>query len=187
MRHVRTIVTLAALWGGLVSFGMAAEPKATKAKAESKASATSDLRAEIHQTLSALNEARTAEKPDQAKVDELTQKLQQLRGKLRTQTVAAGGTAVNAWGCPRGGPGMGNGRGPGGGGGGRGAGWGGGGRGAGFGPGPGAGRGWGGGAGHGQGFGPGGGAGRGPGGPAFVDQDNDGVCDQYELRHGQHK
>ena len=26
-----------------------------------------------------------------------------------------------------------------------------------------------------------------PGGPAFVDKDNDGICDYYEVRHGMHK
>ena len=29
--------------------------------------------------------------------------------------------------------------------------------------------------------------GLGAGGPAFVDKDNDGICDYYELRHGMHK
>ena len=60
------------------------------------------------------------------------------------------------------------------------AGWGRGGKGAGF--GPGGGRGWGGG--YGQGFGPGAGQGRAPGGAAFVDKDNDGICDHYELQQG---
>jgi hypothetical protein len=181
MRHVLTIVTTAALWGGLISFGMAEDPKATNSpdnKVEARAETTGNaaLRAEIYRTLAALIEARSAEKPDQAKVDELTQKLQQLRGKLRSQNAATVGNAAAGWGCPWGGPGLGYGRGAGRGGGGRGAGFG-----------PGCGRGWGGGAGHGQGFGPGAGQGRAPGGATFVDKDIDGICDYYELRHGMHK
>ena len=179
MRCVLTIVMMAALWGGLVSSGMAEDLKATKSpdnKVEGRAgtSGNAELRAEIHRTLAALIEAQSAEKPDQAKVDELTKKLQQLRGKLRSQNAAAVGNATAAWGCPWGGPGYG-----------RGAGWGRGGKGAGF--GPGGGRGWGGGGGYGQGFGPGGGEGRAHGGAAFVDKDNDGICDYYELRQGMHK
>ena len=181
MRHVLTIVTMVALWGGLVSFGMAEDPKAIKSpdnKVEARGATTGNaaLRAEIHRTLAALIEAQSAENPDQAKVDELTQKLQQLRGKLRSQNAVATGNAAVGWGCPWGGPGPGYGRG---------AGWGGGGKGAGF--GPGGGRGWGGGAGRGQGFGPGAGQGLAPGGAAFVDEDNNGICDYYELRHGMHK
>lgn len=161
MRHVLTIVTMTVLCGGLVSFGMAEDPKATKSpdnKLEARAATTGNaaLRAEIHRTLAALIEARSAEKPDQAKIDELTQKLQQLRGKLRAQNAVAAGNAAAGWGCPWGGPGYG-----------RGAGWGGGGKGA--------------------GFGPGAGQGLAPGGAAFVDEDNDGICDYYELRHGMHK
>jgi hypothetical protein len=182
MRYVLTIVTMAALCGGLVSRGVA-EDKATKSpdnKVTDGAKTTGDikLRAEIHRTLAALIEARSAEKPDQGKVGELTQMLQQLRGKLRAQNVAAGGSAATAWGCPWGGPGPGYGRS---------ACWGGGGRGARGGFGPGGGHGWGGGVGRGRGFGPGAGQGLAPGGAAFVDKDNDGVCDQYELRQGMHK
>jgi hypothetical protein len=178
MRHVLTIVTITVLCGGLASFGRAEEPKATKApnnkvEARSKTTGNAELRAEIHRTLAALIEARSAEKPDQAKVDELTQKFRQLRGKLQAQNAAAVGNGAAGWGCPWGGPGYG-----------RGAGWGGGGQGAGFGPRGGCG--WGG-AGRGQGFGPGAGRGRAPGGAAFVDKDNDGVCDHYELRHGMRK
>jgi hypothetical protein len=183
MRYVLTIVTMAALCGSLVSFGVAEDSTATKSpenKAVARVNTTSnaELRAEIHRTLAALIEARSAEKPDQAKVDELSQKFQQLRGKLRSQNVTAAGSSATGWGGPWGGPGRGYGRG---------AGWCGGGRGPGAGFGPGGGRGWGGGAGRGQGFGPGAGQGRAAGGAAFVDEDNDGVCDQYELRQGMHK
>jgi hypothetical protein len=181
------MVTMAVLWGGLMSFGMAEDLKATKSpgktvQASAENAASAGLRAEIHRTLAALIEARSAAKPDQAKVDELAQKLQQLREKLQTQNTAA--NAAAGWGCPSGGPGPGYGRGAGRGGAGRGAGFG---PGAGRGWGPGAGRGWGPGAGRGQGFGPGAGQGLAPGGAAFVDKDNDGVCDYYELRHGMHK
>jgi hypothetical protein len=91
----------------------------------------------------------------------------------------ADATAAANWTCPWGGPGMGFGRGPA---------W----SGTGRGQGVGRGLGWGAGAargpggGQGRGFGPGAGWGRG-GGPAFVDEDHDGVCDNYELRHGMHK
>ena len=95
---------------------MAEDPKATKSpdnKVEGRAdtSGNSELRAEIHRTLAALIEAQSAEKPDQAKVDELTKRLQQLRGKLRSQNATAVGDAPAAWGCPWGGPGPGYGRG----------------------------------------------------------------------------
>jgi hypothetical protein len=185
MRHLLIIVTTAALYGGLVSFGMAEDQKVVapanpNQEGRSQKAANADLRVEIHRTMAALTEARSAEKPDQAKVDHLTQKLQELRGKLRSQNPAASNGASGGRGCPWGGPGMGFGYG-------RGCGWGGGGRGPGGGMGPGACRGWGGGAGAGRGFGPGAGQGLAPGGPAFVDQDNDGVCDHYELRNGTHK
>jgi hypothetical protein len=171
---------MAAVWGGLVSCGVAADQEANRSPGQSKAedrtktAAGADLRAEIHKTLAALIEARSAEQPDQASIDELTQKLQQLRGRMRAQGFAA----ADGWVCPRGGPGLGYGRG---------AGWGAWGRGPGGGFGPGAGRGWCGGAGGGRGFGPGAGQGRAPGGPAFVDQDNNGVCDNFEQRQGMNR
>ena len=181
MRHLLIIVTTAALYGGLVSFGMAEEQKVVapanpNQEGRSQKATNADLRVEIRRTMAALIEARSAEKPDPAEVDQLTQKLQELRGKLRSQNPAAAGGATGRWG----GPGMGLGYG-------RGCGWGGGGRGPGGGMGPGACRGWGGGAGAGRGFGPRAGQGLAPGGPAFVDQNNDGICDRYELRNGTHK
>jgi hypothetical protein len=177
MRQVLTIVTWALVWSGLVSGGAAADQEANRSREQAtaedrtKPAAHAELRAEIHQTLAALIEACSAEQPDQARIEELTQKLQQLRGRMRAQ----GSATADGWVCPRGGPGMGYGRG---------AGWGGQGRGPGGGFGPGAGRGWRGGAGGGRGFGPGAGHGRAPGGPAFVDKDNNGVCDNFELRQG---
>ena len=146
MRHVLTFVTMAAFWCSLVSLGLAEDKKASKSpdnkKVETKAdaSANADLRAKIHRTMAALIEAQSAEEPDQAKIDKLTKKLQQLRGKLQAQAPAAAGNQPAGWACPWGGPGMGFGRGAAWGGPGQGQG---GGRGAGF--GPGAGRGWGGG------------------------------------------
>ncbi len=179
MRQLLTMVTMAVLCGGLVSFGIAEEKTATTSpdsKTAARAAAESAaLRADYHRTLAALIEAQSAEKPDQAKVDQLAKKLQQIRAKLLAQNAAAAGNVPAGWGCPWGGPGLGFGRGPG---------WGGRGRGAGF--GPAGGRGFGGGGGFGQGFGPGAGRGLAPGGPAFLDQDNDGICDYYELRHGMH-
>jgi hypothetical protein len=190
MRHVLTLVTMAAVWCSLVSLGLAEDKKASKSPdnktVETKAdsSANADLRAKIHRTMAALIEAQSAEEPDQAKIDKLTKKLQQLRGKLQAQAPAAAGNQPAGWACPWGGPGRGFGRGAAWGGPGQGQGAG---RGPGF--GPGAGRGWGGGPGGGAGwgFGPGAGMGRAPGGPAFVDKDNDGTCDNYEVRHGMHK
>jgi hypothetical protein len=186
MRHVLTFVTMAAFWCSPVSLGLAEDTKATQSpddkKVEAKANATApaELRATIHRTMADLIEAQSAEKPDQEKIDKLTKNLQQLRGKLQAQAPAAVGNQPAGWTCPWGGPGMGFGRGAARGGRGQGQGAG---RGAGF--GPGAGRGPGGGPG--RGFGPGGGLGLGAGGAAFVDEDNDGICDRYELRNGMHK
>lgn len=199
MRRVLMFVTMMACWGSLVSLNLAAEKKASppadkkkveakvdKRKVESKAGGTAvgDVRAEMHRTMAELIEAQSAEKPDQAKIDRLTKKLQELRGQFRAPSASAAAPQSAGWVCPRGGPGMGFGRGAGWGGAGqgRGAGWG-----AGFGPGaargPGGGRGMGRGPGGGHGFGPGAGMGRGVG-PAFVDKDQDGICDNYELRRG---
>jgi hypothetical protein len=167
------MVSMVVVSAGLVSFGMAAAPQAAKspegptAESPAKVPTNAELRAEYHRTLAALIEARSVEKPDQAKVDELTHKLQELRTKLGVQGPVAGANARDGWMCPWGGPGMGFGRG------------------AGMGPGFGRGRGMGGG--RGLGLGPGAGQGLAPGGAAFVDQDRDGVCDYYELRHGLHR
>jgi len=172
MRHVLTLLTMAAFWCSLVSLGLAEDAKATqlpddkKVEAKANATANAELRATIHRTMADLIEAQATEKPDQAKIDALSKKLQQLREKLHAQAPAVVGNVPTGWVCPWGGPGMGFGRG---------AAWG----------GPGRGRGYGGGAG--RGFGPGAGLGLGVGGPAFVDNDNDGICDNYELRHGLHK
>lgn len=172
MRYVLTLVTMAAFGCSLVSLGLAEDTKATqlpddkKVEVKANATANAEMRVAIHRTMADLLEAQSAEKPDQAKIDSLAKTLQQLREKLQAQTPAVVGNVPAGWVCPRGGPGMGFGRG---------AAWG----------GPGRGRGYGGGAG--RGFGPGAGLGLGIGGPAFVDNDNNGVCDYYELRHGVQK
>jgi len=100
--------------------------------------------------------------------------------KVETKAVADNQTpGMN---CPMGGPGMGFGRGAGGGGPGRGPGAG---RGAGFGWCGGRGMGMGPGAGWGFGYGAGQGGGGGRG--AFVDENNNGICDHYEARNGTNK
>jgi hypothetical protein len=189
MRRVVTIVTIVALTCGVATLSPAKDKKAGKstgsaAAAPKETKASSVLRTEIHRTLVALNEARSADTPDEAKVEKLTKKLQQLLAKLRAEGGTGGGNMGAGGNCPFGGPGMGCG-------GGRcagkgnGGGWGGPGKGAGF--GPGGGHGWGGGVGGGRGFGPGAGQGRGQGGAAFVDKDNDGKCDNFEDQHGLHE
>lgn len=124
------------------------------------------LRAEIHRTIAALIEARADEKPDPASIKELTEKIQSLRTRARQQ--GALGAMGPGWaGRGRGGAGMGMGPGPG---------WGGG-------RGPCAG--WGPGAARGPGFGRGFGAGAGAGwGRAFVDDDGNGICDNFERVQG---
>jgi hypothetical protein len=146
-------------------------------------------------------DAAPAAKTDPQALAQLRAELQELRGQMTAQWPAAAGPG---WRCPWGGPGMGPG--PAWGGAGRGPGAAGG-RGPGFGPGPGFGRGPGFGPGpgfgRGPGFGPGPGGGRGPGagrgpgygrgagwgagagrGPAFVDEDQDGICDNYQRLWG---
>jgi len=193
MRHVATVCILLTVLASVASRGLAQppEPKAKPADAASAAKtdpqALAQLRAEVHRTMAALIEARSAEKPNPAGVQKLTARLQELRGQMAPQRPAAAGPG---WRCPWAGAGMG--LGPAWGGTGRGPGAGGG-RGPGFGPGPGFGRGFG----PGPGFGRGPGAGRGPGygrgagwgpgagrGPAFVDEDQDGICDNYERLWG---
>jgi hypothetical protein len=122
-----------------------------------------ELRAAIHRTCANLIEAQGAKDPDQTKIAELTQNLQQLRAKLYAQLQTSG--AGQGYGR-RGGWGRGFGSG----------------RGMGYGLGVGQGTG----AGQGTGMGQGAGAGQGVGRP-FVDNDHDGVCDFYELRYGLHK
>jgi hypothetical protein len=114
----------------------------------------------------------------------------------KVETKAAADTQTPGMNCPMGGQGMGYGRGAGGGMGmGYGRGAGGGGMGKGTGAGQGAGYGWGGGRGMGMGMGPGAGMGyrhgagkgAGGGGGAFVDENKNGTCDNYESRNGTNK
>jgi hypothetical protein len=161
--------TMTMALAALLAFGttaLAAEEKATKANepAQAKTAADQDaptvaqLQARLHHTMAALIEARSAEEPDQAQIDKLTRRVQSLR-----QQIFAKGPDVGAP-CPWGGPGLGLGRGAG-------YGWG-----RGYGPGAGMGRG--------PGYGRGAGWGAAHGYPerGFIDQDEDGVCDNYELR-----
>jgi hypothetical protein len=204
MRTGLTLMMTVILIGGVGSAGLGQEAKKAKspaakgpdvAKADTPAPA--ELRAKVHRLMAALIDAQSAEKPDEAKIQRLNEQLQ----TLRQQIWAQGPPAPGAWQSPWGGPGMGYGRG---------AGWGvPGGRGWGKGPGPG--RGYGPGPGWGRGGGPrtmpapgrGPGWGRGPGrgyGPGagppgrgmgygrqwgFVDEDRDGVCDNYERVWGE--
>ncbi|MCR4415528.1 MAG: hypothetical protein NUV77_24215 [Thermoguttaceae bacterium] len=132
------------------------------------------LRAEWHRTVAALIDAQAAEKPDPAKVKELTEKLRALRAQL-PQTSGFGGMGPG-WGrgaCAGTGMGMGMGLGRGMG---PGAGWCGG-------RGPGAG--WGPGLARGPGYGRGAGGGANAGwGRAFVDENQNGICDHFERARG---
>lgn len=129
------------------------------------------LRVEWHRTLAALLEAQSAEKPDPDKVRELSTRLQQLRmqaaqsGALPVRAGAGPGLGWGAGRCWGVGPGLG-------------MGWG---RAGGPGPCGGLGAAWGPGFGRGAGRGAAAGWGR-----AFVDENQNGICDNYErLRGGQ--
>jgi len=164
MRYLLRFLTIAALGCGLASIGWTEDAAANKTPETKKVEATVDttpraeLLAAMHRTMADLIEARAAKQPDQAKIDALTKKLQELRGKIRSQRLAAAPDVTVEWNCPWGGPGLGYGR-------------------------VDVRRG-GRGMGPGRGFGVGVGLGAGRG--VFVDLDNDGFCDYYELRHGQH-
>jgi len=164
--------------------------KAAQAKPDVPPQAPAKVRAKMHRLMAAILEERSADEPDQEKIEKLQQRLSTLRTEFGRPGPVAG------WQCPFGGPGRGpgGGRGPAAGrrggfgpgpGAGRGPGWG---RGGGFGPGPAAGRGPGGGRGRGAGRGPG--QGKGPigpgrgmgpgGGVGFADANNNGICDRFE-------
>jgi CheY-like chemotaxis protein len=105
-------LTIAAFCLGFVSLGNAEDQKATsspdkKVQRKADATANADLRAKIHRTMAELIEARADDEPDQARIDKLARKLQQLRAKLAAE---ADGDQP-AWTCPWGGPGRGWGRG----------------------------------------------------------------------------
>lgn len=201
MRTVLTLLTAAAIFGGMASAAWAeddatAKPATDAKKVDAKAQAAemAKLRVKMHRTLADLIEAQNVEEPDQAKIEKLTNDLEEVRKELWAQRPPFPGRQFAGpqggqpgpfcpWGGPGMGPGQGRGRGPGGQPG-MGPGMGpramGPGAGQGMGPGPGWGRGRGPGAG---GFGPGRGPGRGPGagwGPGFIDRDQDGVCDRVE-------
>ncbi len=81
----------------------AEDPQARPAAPNSRIAA--QLRARMHRTMAALAEARAAEEPDQAKIEQLTKTVEGLRARL--------GARGPAGQCPAGGPGMGPGRGQG--------------------------------------------------------------------------
>lgn len=165
---------------GLAQDARPAKKPAAAPKAASKVDAPTpaQLRIKMHRAMAALIEAQAAAEPDAAKIKKLTKQLQSLRKKILAQAPAAPYRRPPGWQCPYGGPGMGYG-----------PGWGGPGRGYGRGgPGKGYGRGPGWGRGAGYGWGPGWAAGRGAGlgrGRAFVDEDRDGVCDNYQSLWGE--
>ena len=160
-----------------------------KPAVEMDKTAPARLRAQMHRTMAALIEAQSADEPDPAKIKNLQERLQALRAKMWAQAPRGWNGQPPAWqpGAGRGpgwgrgpgqgrGPGYGWGRGPGYG---RGSGWG---RGPGYGPVPGAGPGPGAGRGPGYGRGYGRGLGRGWG---FVDENGNGICDNFEAIQGQ--
>jgi hypothetical protein len=164
MATIRRILTGLVACFVLAQFAVAQQPTAPKSDAPTQAK----VRADLHRTMADLIEAQSAEKPDQAKVQALSEKVAKLRGEIVPPAVAAG--PGRAWGGPGRGPCGAWGGGPGYG---RGMGWGGG-------PGYGRGMGWGGGPGYGRGMGWGGGYGMG-----FVDANGNGVCDRFEAAAGQ--
>jgi hypothetical protein len=196
-------ITFGLLWA-LGSNGLAEDantaPKAAQAARTPKPDTPTpaQLQARLHRTMAALIEAQSAENPDPEKVKQLTDDLQSVQARIRSQAPATpyvgpgmgtrpwGGPGLGygpAWGGPgrgpwRGSPGMGYGRGAGRG---VGPGWG-------RAPGYGRGAGWGRGTGYGRGAGWAPGLGRGLArGWAFVDEDRDGVCDNFERIWGQQK
>ena len=157
---------------------------AKDATVEKTTETPAQLQAQMHRAVADLIEARAAEKPDEAKIEKLLDKVQYLRGKLWAETGAPGlqTNRQGPWNCPWGGPGVGPGYGPGKGYGVRGRG----GRGRGMGPGMGQGRGRGmgrgmGGRGYGMGYGMATGQGRGMGRQwGYIDRNQDGICDNAQ-------
>lgn len=178
MRHTLMLVAALALASAGVSFILAEDLKqpakdAAAAAAQSQTAAVARLRAQMHRAMAALIEAQSADKPDQAKIEQLAAEIRDLRAKLAAQCrPGTGATPPMAalgpgWRCPWGGPGCG-------------PGWGAGlGRGAGWGAGMGSGRGWGTGPARRPGWGPGPGRGLG-----FIDLNQNGICDLWEALWG---
>jgi hypothetical protein len=120
MKRLIPVTTLAVVCGvtalGLAWQAKAAEPPsetqaaATDAKADTDGPALAHLRATIHRTMADLIEARAAEKPDQERIQQLTERLQQLRRELRAERAAADGGPAMGFGP---GPGRGASMGPG--------------------------------------------------------------------------
>jgi len=165
------VAALAVCLGGVsMARGQEAPPPEKPAAAAESPRGGAGLRWELHRAVAELIEAQAAEKPDAQKIKELGDQVRSLREQVQANCPAGPWAGPGLW-CPRGGPGMG------------------------FGPA------WGGGAGrgparlgrgYGRGFGPargpGWGAGRGMGlggAGAFIDQDRDGICDNYARLWGQ--
>ena len=114
MRSTLTLGMIFALICAVASTGLvraaepAQKPGGEQAVASPSPKGIAESRAEMHRTMAALIEAQAAEKPDPAKIKELTDRLQSLRGQIQGRGAAVGQ-------CPWGGPGMGFGRGYGGG------------------------------------------------------------------------
>jgi hypothetical protein len=141
----------------LTQFALAQQPAPA---AKSDVSTPAQARADLHRAMADLIEAQAAEKPDQAKIQTLTEKVAKLRGQLVPPAAGPG----RAWGGPGFGPGFG--------------------RGYCAGYGPGYGPGWGRGYGRGMGWGGGRGMGWG-GGYGFVAANQNGICDRFEAATGQ--
>lgn len=117
--------TLSLLMAGIVLLAVASIGWAEDAKTDKKADAPTlvELRVQMHRTLAALIEARAADKPDAAKIEQLTDKLQTIRKQMWAQSGGQGwrpGPDPGPGGpwfpqqCPYGGPRMGRGPGSGG-------------------------------------------------------------------------
>ena len=87
MRNLTTFLLGLAIVVAGVSAGSAQDAKTPSKSppaqaAPAKTAETAKLRAEVHRTVAALIEAQSAEKPDAAKVKELTAKVQELRSQI---------------------------------------------------------------------------------------------------------
>jgi hypothetical protein len=160
MTLMRTVSLALVTCFALAQAALAGEPAAAKPDTPTPA----QVRADLHRATADLIEAQSAEKPDVAKIQALTERV----AKLRSQVVAPAGVPGAVWGGPGIGPGYG--------------------RGYGLGYCPGYGRGYGRGMGWGGGRGVGWGGGRGmgwAGGLGFVDANQNGICDRFEAATGQ--
>ncbi len=151
MKVALTLATTLALFCSAAAVALAEDAKPSKSPGELQADAKAEtptpaqLRVQMHRTMAALIEARSAKTPNEAEITKLAQQLRTLRQKIWAQgpVQPVGPPAFGQ--RPMGGPGKGFARG------------------------------------RGQGYGRSGGYGRGYGRQwSFVDQDRDGVCDNYQ-------